>query len=38
MATIDSTVKSARRIFEVLEYFEKVRRPISLKELSDHCG
>ena len=27
-------IKSARRIFEVLEYFEQVQRPISLKELS----
>lgn len=31
----DSTpIKSAKRIFEVLEYFEQVQRPISLKELS----
>jgi len=29
-----STIKSARRIFEVLEYFEEVQRPISLKEIS----
>jgi DNA-binding IclR family transcriptional regulator len=34
VTTTDSTIKTARRIFEVLEYFEDVRRPISLKELS----
>lgn len=32
--SVDPTIKSARRIFEVLEYFEEVQRPISLKELS----
>lgn len=32
------TVKSARRIFEVLEYFELVRRPVSLKEFSTKFG
>lgn len=35
MSTENSTVKSARRIFEVLEYFEDVQRPISLKEISE---
>ncbi len=34
MTSIDPTVKSARRIFEVFEYFELVQRPISLKELA----
>lgn len=38
MATVDSTVKSARRIFEVLEYFERVQRPITLKEVADNYG
>lgn len=30
----NATIKTARRIFEVLEYFEAVRRPVSLKEIS----
>jgi IclR family transcriptional regulator, KDG regulon repressor len=34
VTSADSTIKTARRIFEVLEYFEDVRRPLSLKELS----
>ena len=34
VTSTDATIKSARRIFEVLEYFEEVRRPISLKEIS----
>lgn len=34
MINSDATIKSARRIFEVLEYFEEVQRPISLKEIS----
>lgn len=33
-----STIKTARRIFEVLEYFEQVRRPISLKEIARAYG
>lgn len=33
----DSSIKTARRIFEVLEYFEEVKRPISLKELANKC-
>lgn len=34
MTSSDSSIKTARRIFEVLEYFEDVQRPISLKEIS----
>src|SRR3954454_16240233 len=30
-------IKTAKRIFEVLEYFEDVKRPISLKEVSTKC-
>jgi len=32
-----STIKTAKRIFEVLEYFEDVKRPISLKEVATKC-
>ena len=32
-----SSIKTAKRIFEVLEYFEDVKRPISLKEVSTKC-
>lgn len=35
---VDSSIKTARRIFEVLEYFEDVKRPISLKEVATKCG
>ena len=34
----DSTIKTARRIFEVLEHFEAVRRPVSLKEIQKTYG
>lgn len=34
MTEAGSAIKSARRIFEILEYFEEVRRPVSLKEVS----
>jgi len=33
-----SAIKTAKRIFEVLEYFEDVKRPISLKEVSTKCN
>ena len=33
----NSSIKSAKRIFEVLEYFEDVKRPISLKEVATKC-
>ena len=33
----NATIKSARRIFEVLEYFEEVKRPVSLKEVATKC-
>ncbi|MCW0235019.1 MAG: helix-turn-helix domain-containing protein [Ferrovibrio sp.] len=38
MENSNSTIKTARRIFEVLEYFEQVKRPISLKEISHTFG
>jgi DNA-binding IclR family transcriptional regulator len=31
-------VKSARRVFEVFEYFDRRRRPLSLKEITDELG
>jgi IclR family KDG regulon transcriptional repressor len=33
-----SVIKTARRIFEVLEHFDEVQQPISLKDLSLHLG
>lgn len=38
MTTSNNAIKTARRIFEVLEYFEQVRRPASLKEISTKFG
>ena len=38
MEMTSSTIKTAKRIFEVLEYFEDVKRPISLKEVSTKCN
>jgi DNA-binding IclR family transcriptional regulator len=32
------TVKSARRVFEFLEYFAQVQRAVSVAELASHCG
>jgi IclR family KDG regulon transcriptional repressor len=32
----DSVIKTARRLFEVLEYFDEVQRPLSLKDVSGH--
>src|SRR5260370_15285009 len=32
----DPVIKTARRIFEVLEYFDDVQQPISLKDISVH--
>ena len=37
MEMASASIKTARRIFEVLEYFEDVKRPISLKEVSTKC-
>lgn len=34
----DSTIKSVRRAFEVLEYFEEVAKPLSLKEVAARFG
>ena len=33
-----SVIKSARRVFEVLEYFDDVRRPASLHDIVSHFG
>jgi IclR family KDG regulon transcriptional repressor len=32
----DSVIKTARRLFEVLEYFDEIQQPISLKDISAH--
>jgi DNA-binding IclR family transcriptional regulator len=37
MEMTSASIKTAKRIFEVLEYFEDVKRPISLKEVSTKC-
>ncbi|HWA31028.1 MAG TPA: helix-turn-helix domain-containing protein [Rhizomicrobium sp.] len=34
----DSAIKSARRVFEIFEYFDRERRPLSLKEIAGHLG
>lgn len=34
----DSTIKSARRVFEIFEYFDRERRPLTLKEIADKLG
>ncbi|HEY2660188.1 MAG TPA: IclR family transcriptional regulator [Caulobacteraceae bacterium] len=34
----EDAVKSARRVFEILEYFDRQRRPLSLKEILDGLG
>ncbi|HKT99431.1 MAG TPA: helix-turn-helix domain-containing protein [Paraburkholderia sp.] len=34
---MDSVIKSAKRVFEVLEYFKDVRRPLAVREVSEHC-
>lgn len=33
----DDVIKTARRVFEVLEYFRDVRRPLAVREVSAHC-
>jgi len=33
----DAVIKTARRVFEVLEYFREVRRPLAVREISNHC-
>ncbi len=38
MSTQNSVIKTARRIFEVLEYFDEVQQPASLKDMSIHFG
>ncbi|HWA61637.1 MAG TPA: IclR family transcriptional regulator [Caulobacteraceae bacterium] len=32
------TIKSARRVFEILEFFERERRPLSLKEICERLA
>jgi DNA-binding IclR family transcriptional regulator len=32
----DTVIKTARRLFEVLEYFDEIQQPISLKDISAH--
>ncbi|WP_296657258.1 helix-turn-helix domain-containing protein [Paraburkholderia sp.] len=34
---MDGVIKSAKRVFEVLEYFRDVRRPLAVREISAHC-
>lgn len=36
MSAQSSVIKTARRIFEVLEYFDEVQQPVSLKDMSIH--
>lgn len=36
--TAASTTKSARRVMEILELFDQMRRPLSLKEVCDRLG
>jgi DNA-binding IclR family transcriptional regulator len=32
----ENVIKTARRLFEVLEYFDEIQQPISLKDISTH--
>ncbi len=34
----EATIKSARRVFEIFEYFDRVRRPLALKDIADELG
>jgi IclR family transcriptional regulator, KDG regulon repressor len=34
----DATIKSARRVFEVLEHFDRMRTPLSLRDICDRFG
>lgn len=34
----EQSIKSARRVFEVLEHFDTVRAPVALKQICDHFG
>jgi IclR family KDG regulon transcriptional repressor len=34
----DKAIKSARRVFEVLEYFDRERRPLGLKQIAGHLS
>jgi DNA-binding IclR family transcriptional regulator len=33
----DGVIKTAGRVFEVLEYFRDVRRPLAVREIAAHC-
>ncbi|HEY4297181.1 MAG TPA: helix-turn-helix domain-containing protein [Paraburkholderia sp.] len=33
----EGVIKTAQRVFEVLEYFRDVRRPLAVREVSAHC-
>ncbi|MEN2979536.1 helix-turn-helix domain-containing protein [Tistrella bauzanensis] len=33
-----AAIKTARRVFEVLEYFDEVRRPLTLRDVATHFG
>lgn len=33
----DDVIKTARRVFEVLEFFRDVRRPLAVREVAAHC-
>lgn len=34
---MDGVIKSAERVFEVLEYFRDVQRPLAVREIAEHC-
>ncbi|WP_374595046.1 IclR family transcriptional regulator [Sphingosinicella sp.] len=34
----EGSIKSARRVFEVLEYFDRIRMPVSLTQICDQFG
>lgn len=36
--TADSVVKTAGRVFEILEYFREVRAPLSIREIAENFG
>lgn len=36
--TADSVVKTAGRVFEILEYFREVRTPLSIREIAERFG
>jgi len=34
---MSGVIKTAGRVFEVLEYFRQVRRPLAVREIAAHC-